>query len=164
MSSKLDKMFITAQLGHLEQDSSFWARKKWTMFSLRMSSKLDKTFRTDQLGHLEHHSSFWARKKGIFFPLQMRSKLDKTFRTAKLGHLEHHSSFWAKKKMKLFFAPNELKTWLNVQNGSVRPFGALQLILSEKKIWNIVSLRMRSKLNKTFRTAKLGHLEHHSSF
>ena len=101
-----------------------------------MSSKLDKMFITAQLGHLEQYSSFWARKKGIF-PLQMSSKHDKTFRTAKLGHLEHHSSFWARKKMKLFFAPNELKTWLNVQNGSVRPFGTGQLILSEKKMNNV---------------------------
>ena len=29
-------------------------------------------------------------------------------------------------------APNELKTWQNVQNGSIKPFGASQLIMSEK--------------------------------
>ena len=70
----------------------------------------------------------------------------------------------SEKKNDFSFAPNELKTWQNVQSGSVRPFGAGQLILSEKNIWNIFSLRMSSKLDKTFTTDQLGHLEHHSSF
>ena len=50
--------------------------------------------------------------------------------------------------MKCFFAPNELKTWQNIHNGSVKPFGASQLILSEKKQWKFVSLRMSSQLDK----------------
>ena len=65
--------------------------------------------------------------------------------------------------MKHFFAPNEVQIWQNVQIGLVRPFGASQLILSEKNN-DFFSLQMSSKLDKTFRTAKLAHLEHHSSF
>ena len=52
-------------------------------------------------------------------------------------------------------------TWQNVKNGSFKPFGASQLILSERKN-AIFSLRMSSKLDKTFRMAQLSHWEHHS--
>ena len=137
-----------------------------------------------------------SEKNNSFSSLRMSSKLDKTFRTAQLSQLEHHSSFWARNFF-FFFAPNELKTWQNVKNGSFKPFGASQLILSERKnaiffaqnelktwqkrsellskaIWSVtvhseleknnemfVSLRMSSRLDKTFITAHLSHFEHH---
>ena len=120
---------------------------------------------------------------------RMRSKLAKTFRIAFWSHLVHHNSFWARKNC---FAPNALKTCKNVQNCILKPFGASQLILSSKKlfrsewtqnllkrselhsedIWCITahfelknfSLRMGSKLAKTFRIAFWSHLVHHNSF
>ena len=161
MGSKLAKTFRTDLLSHLVHHSSFSAWKKMKFVSLRMGSKLAKTLRTALLSHFADHSSFcaWKKWKNVF--LRMGSKLAKTFRTALLSHLVHHSTFWAWKKMKNCFAPNGPKTCQNVQNGSLKPFGAAQLIVSLKKN---KSLRMGSKLAKTLRTALLSHFADHSSF
>ena len=131
-----------------------------------MISKLDKTLITAHLSHLEHHSSYWARENNEnLFRSEWAHNLTKTFRTAQLSQLERH---WAHSEQEnvltFFFASTELKTWQNIHNGSVKTLGASQLILSERKKLNIFSLRMSSKLDKTFRMAQLSHLEHHSLF
>ena len=140
-------------------------KKQWKFVSLRMSSKLDKTFRTAHLSHLEHHSSFWAREKMLIFFAPNELKTWQNVQNCSVKPFESITVYSElEKKMKCFFAPNELKTWQTIHNGSVKTLGASQLILSEKKQWKFVSLRMSSKLDKTFRTAQLSQLEHHSSF
>ena len=113
------------------------------------------------LSHLVHHSSFWAWKKMIFFSFRIDSKLAKTFRKALLSLwcITAHSEL---EKNEICFSPNGLKTCQNVANGSLKPFGGSQLILSLKK--KNCSLRMGSKLAKTLTTALLSHLVDHSSF
>ena len=183
--------------------------------------------------HLVHHSSFWAWKKmkHCFAPNGLKTyynvqngslkpfgasqlilslnKNEKLFRSESAQILLKRSErslkpfgasqLWNWKKIKNCFAPNGFKTCLNVQNGSQKPFSAPQLILSLKKNeklfrsewaqnllqrsewlsqaiwcitahfeleqkWKIVSLRMGSKLAKTFRMALSSHLVHHSSY
>ena len=156
--------------------------------SLRMRSKLTKTFRIAFWRHLVHHSSFWARKncsrtewaqnllkrselhsediwciiahfeleKSV--SLRMGSKLAKTFRIAFWSHLVHHNSFWARKNC---FAPNAIQ---NLLKRSELHSEAIWCITTHSELEKIVSLRMRSKLAKTFRIAFWSHLVHHNSF
>ena len=104
------------------------------------------------------------KKQWKFVSLRMSSQLDKTFRTAHLSQLEHHELILSEKIYNFCFASTELKTWQNIHNGSVKTLGASQLILSERKKCYMFSLRMSSKLDKTFRMAQLSHLEHHILF
>ena len=152
-----------------------------------MGSKLAKTFRTALSSYLVRHSSFWAwhKNENIFrsewdqnllnfqngslkpigaSQLILSSKLGKTFRMALSTHLVHHSSFWAWEKMKTLI---HSECDQNLLKRSVWLSEAIWCITAHFELeqkWKIVSLRMGSKLAKTFRMALSSHLVHHSSF
>ena len=117
-----------------------------------MGSKHAKTFGMALWSHLVHHSSFLElEQKWKIVSLRMGSKLAKR-------------SEWLSQAIWCITAHSELKTYYNVQNGSLNPFGTSQLFLSSKKNEKWFLLRMRSKLAKSIRMALSSHLVHHSSY
>ena len=161
--------------------------------SLRMRSKLAKTFRIAFWSHLVHHNSFWARKNCFrsewaqnllkrselhseaIWCITAHSELEKIFRSEWAQNLlkrsELHSEAiwcitthseleWTQNLKKLFrseWAQNLLKR-------SELHSEAIWCITTHSELEKIVSLRMRSKLAKTFRIAFWSHLVHHNSF
>ena len=152
-----------------------------------MGSKLAKTFRIAFWRHLVHHNSFWARKN---CSLRMGSKLAKTFRIAFWRHLVHHKLILSSKKLfRSEWAQNLLKRselhseaiWCITTHSELKKIvrtecaqnllkrselhsEAIWCITTHSELEKIVSLRMRSKLAKTFRIAFWSHLVHHNSF
>ena len=132
---------------------------------LILSSK--KLFRSEWtqnlLKHSELHSeAIWCITTHSEFEkivsLRMDSKLAKTFRIAFWRHLVHHNSFWARKKLfRSEWTQNLLKR-------SELHSEAIWCITTHSELEKIVSLRMDSKLAKTFRITFWGHLVHHNSF
>ena len=119
---------VGASQAHSERENLYFCfRSEW-------AQNLTKTFRTAQLraiwsitAHSERAQILSEKKQWKFVSLRMSSKLDKTLRTAHLSQFGASQLILSERSLRIcyFFAPNEIKTWQNVQNGSVKPFESI---------------------------------------